>query len=240
MKRHVLGVIPARGGSKQVPRKNLRLAAGRPLITWTIDAALGASCIDQLVVSTDDELIARIAQEAGVKVPFMRSAQLAQDTSACVDVVLDVVDRLTDEPAPSHVVLLQPTSPLRRASDIDAAFDAFLSSTAAAMVSISPASPHPYWTKRLADNGEIFPFIETGKDRPGVELACRQDLPPAFALNGAIYVITVETLRRHRSMSPPGSHGFVMPPERSLDIDSEHDLVIADLILRQHQRQSGP
>jgi N-acylneuraminate cytidylyltransferase/CMP-N,N'-diacetyllegionaminic acid synthase len=224
----MLALIAARGGSKRIPNKNLASLAGRPMIAYTIQAALESHSVDRLVVSTDDRQIAEVARSLGAEAPFMRPAALASDNASSVSVVLHALDQLAlDNYSPDSVMLLQPTSPLRTALDIDRAADLLRSKNADAVVSVCSAVPHPYWTKRLDQNGCVSEFI------PQQAPASRsQDLPPAYALNGAIYLSRREILVKTQSFYGGKTCAYIMPAWRSSDIDSYWDLHIADLLLR--------
>lgn len=213
--RRVLGLIPARGGSKGLPGKNILPVAGRPLLAWTVDSGRGSRCIDRLVLSSDDEAIIAAARACGCEAPFRRPPALASDTAATIDVVLHALDELPDHDV---VVLLQPTSPLRTGEDIDAACERFAASGAPACVSVSPVEQSPYWMYRLGDNHALEPLLEApaGATR-------RQDLPPVYALNGAVYVADTAWLRRSRTFVTRETVAHVMPAERSIDIDTAAD-----------------
>ncbi len=228
---NVLGLIAARGGSKGIPRKNVLPVAGKPLIAWTIDAALASRHVRRLLLTTDDSEIAQVAQAHGAQVPFLRPPELALDTSPVIDAVehaLRWVEK-TDGHLPEYVLLLQPTSPLRTTQDIDAAIDLALSRQADAVLSVCEASPHPYLARRISDDGQLEDFLPM----PG-KPARRQDYPPAYVLNGAVYVNRVSTLLATRSFQPPGSLAYVMPVERSCDIDAPVDLLIAESLLKKN------
>ncbi len=217
-----LGLIPARGGSKGIPRKNVLPIAGKPLIAWTIDAALTASAIDRVVVTTDDPGIAQVAIAYGAQVPFLRPAELACDDTPGIAPVLHALDIL---PGIDTVVLLQPTSPLRTAGDIDAAMALHRSGQEAYVVSVTDAG-HAAWCFDMDDAGRLD--IEAGNIA-----ARRQDLPPRFTLNGALYIAAANRLLRDRSFLVPGTIGFSMPAERSVDIDTMFDWKIAEMLLGQ-------
>ena len=218
----ILALIPARGGSKGIPRKNIRSMAGKPLIAWTIEAALGATGLARVVVSTDDPEIAEVARAAGAEVPFLRPAELARDETSGLDPVLHAIDLL---PGHSSVLLLQPTSPLRTSADIDGCLALATTSASPSVVSVSEPATHPYWTYRMTGDRHLQSVFEADK---GVR---RQDLPPVYALNGAMYFAGVEWLRRGRQFVGPETLGFVMPPERSIDIDTMLDWSLAELLL---------
>lgn len=214
----VLALIPARGGSKGLPGKNIAPVAGRPLLAWTVEAARGARCIDRTVLSSDDDEIISAAAGLGLEVPFRRRAELARDDTPSIDVVLDALDRL---PGYGIVVLLQPTSPLRSADDIDTALERMQAAGAPAVVSLRAAEDHPAWTFKLAADGRLVRYVD---DAQLAGATRRQDLPPAWCLNGAVYAARVDWLRRTRSFLAEGTVGSEMPAERSLDIDTAEDL----------------
>lgn len=204
----VLGVIAARGGSKRVPRKNIRLVAGRPLIAWSIEQARASKYIDRLVLSTEDEEIAGVAREWGCETPFLRPASLASDDTPGADPVLHALGQL---PGFDYVVLLQPTSPLRSVSDIDAAVEACVTAGAPSCVSVTSARKSRHGLYFLESN-QLRPAVSSGDDRQ------------LFSLNGAVYVARSQWLLQHETFISPQTIAYVMPPERSLDIDTEADL----------------
>lgn len=218
----VLALIPARGGSKGVPGKNILPIGGRPLIQWTIDAARASAAIDRLVLSSDDDAIMAAASAAGCEVPFRRDARLARDESTTIDVVIDALDHL-----PTHdiLLLLQPTSPLRSTADIDGVLERLVASGAPACVSVREAEDHPYWTFRLADDegrggGRLEAYARPADGTP----LRRQDLPGAWCLNGAVYAVRTDWFREHRTFLSAETVGYPMPPERSIDIDTPDDV----------------
>ena len=220
----ILALIPARGGSKGIPRKNIKNIAGKPLIVWTIEAALRSSRIDAVVVSTDDEEIATVALQAGAQVPFMRPAALASDTATGMAPVLHALDAL---PQFDAVLMLQPTSPLRSTEDIDTCLALAHARQAPAVVSVSEPDSHPYWTYRIADDLAMQPMV----DAPLVTR--RQDLPKAGALNGAMYFARADWLREHGAFVGPGTLAYMMPRERSVDLDTPFDWKFAELLLKE-------
>jgi CMP-N,N'-diacetyllegionaminic acid synthase len=203
--RRVLALIPARGGSKGLPRKNLLTVHGRPLLAFTVDAARDSTFIDRVVVSSDDDAIIAAALTCGGEAPFRRPIDLASDTAASIDVALHALDQLPDYEV---LVLLQPTSPARTAADIDAACTLFASSGAPSCVSVSAVEQSPYWMFRLDPGGVLRPLIESPR------IARRQDLPLVYALNGAIYVADVAWLRRTGTFVTSETVGYVMPASR--------------------------
>ena len=224
----VCGLITARGGSKGIPRKNLRELAGKPLIAWTIEAAQRARTLDRVLVSTDDPEIAETGREWGAQVPFLRPQSLAQDDSAHIDVVRHAADWLSrhEDRCPEYIMVLPPTAPLRSAQDIDDAVELAEAKRADVVVSVVKAQHHPYLTRKLDETGHLREFVPCD-----LEYQRRQDLPPAYALNGAIYLIRTDVLNGHTSLAPHGAVALVMPPHRSLDIDSPWDFHLAELVI---------
>lgn len=220
--RSVLAVITARGGSKGLPRKNLLPFRGAPLIAWTIQAAQAAKSIDRLILSSDDPEIIATARSLGCEAPFQRAPELASDTAASVDVVLDAADRV---PGYDIIVLLQPTSPLRIAGDIEATLALMAETGAPGAVSISEAPCHPWLIFARDMAGRLTPFVE----KPAGISWRRQDLPPAYRINGAVYAADLAWLRASRSMFKANETvAYEMPAERSVDIDTLEDLQTAE------------
>lgn len=218
----VLGLIPARGGSKGVPRKNVRIAAGKPLIAWTIEAARNSRYLDRVVLSSDDPEIISVAESYGCEAPFVRPATLAEDGTPAMDVILNALEQL---PGYDYLALLQPTSPLRTAEDIDAAIEQCVRQGVPVVVSVTEAEQNPAWMFRLDGAARLEPVVPSHMQTPR-----RQDLPPVYVLNGAVYVANVQWLVSNRTFLSEETRGYVMPASRSLDIDTERDLVIFNLI----------
>ena len=227
--------MTARGGSKGIPRKNVLPLAGKPLIAWTIEAALASRGVNEVIVSTDDEEIASVARAYGAMVPFMRPAEFARDDSPHIDVVRHAMDWLAAQatPEPEYVLTLQPTSPFRTSEDIDAAIAMALRRGAPAVVSVSEADNHPFLAKRILDDGTLEDLVSTGDG-----YLRRQVLPPAYALNGAIYLNRSASLRKEGTFLPRGTMAYIMPPERSLDIDTAWDFHVAKLILEERHARA--
>jgi CMP-N,N'-diacetyllegionaminic acid synthase len=223
-----IGLITARGGSKGVPRKNVLPLAGKPVIAWTIEAALNSRLLDGVIVSTDDEEIASVARDFGADVPFMRPKGLAEDTTSHLDVVLHALDWLDShgQGTPDYVFTLQPTSPLRLAEDIDGMVALAYEKEADAVVAITETHDHPYLLRQMSAEGLLQEFIV-----PDIPYLRRQDLPTAYAINGAGFVNRWDALRSYQSFYPPRTFGYIMPPERSLQIDTPWDFRLAGLIL---------
>jgi len=225
----IVGLIPARGGSKGVPGKNIKLLGGKPLIAWTIDAARASGLLDRVMVSTDDPDIAETARRYGAEVPFVRPASLAVDETPALDVALHALDWLESQGAlPEYLVWLQPTSPFRTGEDIAAGIALMEHSQAPAIVGVCEARVHPLYVVKINPDGALEPFMPgaAGKTR-------RQDLPDAYQVNGAFYLNRSLALRQDRSFIPNGTRPLIMPPERSIDIDSAWDFFLAQTILDQ-------
>ncbi len=225
----VLGLITARGGSKGLPRKAVADLGGRPLVAWTVDAAMRSRTLTRIVTSTDDLEIADAARHAGSEIPLLRPAHLATDDSAHILTVEHTLDWLHVDRAysPDYVVLLQPTSPLRSPDDIDAAVTLAVETRADAVCGVCVASPHPQRAMTLGADGTLSHFVGLARTAD----PRRQDLEPAFAPNGAIFVNRRSALLRDRTFVPPGTRAYVMPPDRSIDVDTPWDLELARLIV---------
>ena len=228
--KRVLGIIPARGGSKGVPGKNIQRVGGRPLIAWTIAAGKQSAYLDELIVTTDDDAIMAVAQTEGATVPFRRSADLATDTANSVDVALDAADRM---PGFDILVLLQPTSPLRTSADIDTALELMINAGATGCASVCEAGDHPWLVFSRDDQNRLQAFCPPPKDMS----LRRQDLPAAYVLNGAVYAVETDRLAETRKFFIPGETvSHVMPVEKSYDIDTWDDLRRVDDIVRSSAR----
>ena len=218
----VLGIIPARGGSKGVPMKNTRLFNGKPLIAWTIEAAKQSQYLDRVIVSSDHKDIMRVAREWGGDVPEARPEELARDDSTSIDVVLHLLDQL---PGYDYVVLLQPTSPFRTAADIDGCIEMCLTTGAPAAVSVTEPEQSPYWMFKLNSEGRLDPLVQRGST-----VLRRQDLPAVYSLNGAVYVASVEWFQLSKAFVTDQTVGYVMNQNRSLDIDTEQDFIVGEAL----------
>jgi CMP-N-acetylneuraminic acid synthetase len=227
-----LAVIPARGGSKGVPRKGSRLVAGRSLLARAIAAAKGAKTVSRVIVSTDDPQFAELAKAEGAEVPFLRPPQFATDAAPIVDAIAHLLETLKESEgyAPEFLALLQPTSPFTLPEDVDGAFKALLSSGADAAVTLCQSEVKPDWLRRVGPDGFLQPFakLDVPPHTP------RQAMPKTLRLNGAVYWVKVATLLACRSFVPPRCAPYEMPALRSVDIDSELDLLIAGLIAKEY------
>ncbi len=213
-----------------MPMKNIAMLAGKPLIYYTIEAALESEVLDRLIVSTDSPQIADAARSFGAEVPFMRPVELARDDTPGIEPPIHALEWLAAEEGyrPQYLMVLQPTSPFRTADDVQAAVRILQESSADAVVSVCEAHDHPYWTKRVEPDGRLSDFLSLDREYPR-----RQDLPPAYVLNGAIYLARAQMLLQERTYYARDTYAYVMPRERSLDIDTAWDLHLAELLLKE-------
>lgn len=231
-----VGIIPARGGSKGLPGKNLRLLGGRPLIAYTIADARESGVLDRVIVSTDSEEIARTAREWGAEVPFLRPAELARDDTPTIPVLRHVLEELEAREGyrPDLAVVLQPTSPLRGPEAVREAVAKMADPRVDSVVSVCPAEHSPYLMRRL-EGERLVPAWHPDPLRQGLR---RQELSPLYRLNGAVYIF-----RRERLMGadPYGDEvrALVMERWRSVDIDAEEDLLVAEAYLQRFCRRAG-
>lgn len=222
--RRVLGVITARGGSKGLPGKNIRLIAGKPLLVWSIEQADRSRYLDRLVISTDDEEIADVARKYGCEVPFMRPDHLAEDKSGTVEVISHLLSRIAGF---DILVVLQPTSPLRLVEDIDGAIDLFARLDAYSCISVVNNSKCAYWSYQVDEQHRLQPSFGSVLAQQN-----RQSLPESYMPNGALYVIDTQRFPQFLSMVNDDSVAYVMPEERSVDIDTEMDFRLAEFYLK--------
>jgi len=229
-KARVAALITARGGSKGLPRKNILPLAGKPLIAYSIEASQSAHLIDSTYLSSDDPEIIAVAESLGCAVPFVRDAHLARDTTSSLDVVLDAFDRL---PPHDIWVLLQPTSPLRTADDIDAVVALVSTGQALSAATVREANDHPFLCFSADGAGLLHPFCQN----PPQSSMRRQDLPNAYMVNGSVYAFTPAWLKDRRKFVDSGSAFHVMSDERSIDIDTIEDFSKAEAWLNLQSTQ---
>jgi N-acylneuraminate cytidylyltransferase/CMP-N,N'-diacetyllegionaminic acid synthase len=225
----VLALIPARGGSKGLPGKNIKMLAGKPLIAWTIEIALASNLIEQVIVSTDDDEIAKIAADFGADIPFMRPDHLATDTALAIDNYLFSIPEYEKHYKTNFnsFIVLQPTSPLRIVEDIDNSIRLFEEKNADSVISFTKASHPPFWAKRISDDGRINDYFENIQ-----AVGNRQEFTDAYMPNGAVYVLKYDLLQKHRTYYSDKTYAFLMPEERSIDIDTPWDFHLAELVMR--------
>lgn len=227
----ILAIIPARGGSKGVPRKNIRLIAGKPLIAWTIDEAKKSKYIDRIILSSEDKEIIAIAGQWGCEVPFVRPLELAQDNVTGIEPVLHALKNISGRY--DYFILLQPTSPLRTVEDIDGCIEKCLHSNAPACVTVTEPDKSPFWMFYLDDRALLHPVVRQ-KNRK----LLRQELDSIYALNGAVYVAKVSWFKKNKKFISRNTIAYIMPKERSIDIDTELDLRICHALLSEKNCRS--
>ena len=219
----ILALITARGGSKGIRKKNICSLGGKPLIHWTIDAAKGSVYIDRLILSSDDEQIINVARDHECEAPFVRPANLATDETSSIDVImhaLSVVEEKYD-----YLLLLQPTSPFRTSGQIDGAIERIVDSRARMLVSVAKLRKHPMFMYEIVDL-RLKSFFKSEKQLR------RQEMPPAYEHNGAIYISEIDYLRDRRSYCTDDVLAFEMDKLSSLDIDEVEDIEYAEFLIR--------
>jgi len=224
-----LGVIPARGGSKGIPRKNIALLGGRPLLAYTAEAALAASQLDRVILSTEDEEIARVGRSLGLEVPFMRPQALAQDDAPTLVVLQHAVREVGREGDEYDVIVtLQPTTPFRSAEDIDGALELLERTGADSVVSlVSPGGLHPFKVKSIDGEGWVGePEFARGKAH-----LPRQVLPSFWSLEGSLYITRRSVLMEENRILGDKTQAWIVPRERTVNIDSSFDLWLAERML---------
>lgn len=224
----ILALITARGGSKRLPGKNIRVLGGKPLIVWSIDVAKNIPEICDILVSTDSPAIAAVCSEAGAFVPWLRPADLATDTASSIDVALHALDWYEAEKgAVDGVLLLQPTSPFRTKNTVLNGIELFGKNGQQPVLGVSPTHAHPMWTLKMED-GYLVPFMQ--EHGFGTR---SQDLPPAYVVNGCFYLISSAELRACRSFVGKKTIPLLIEsPQEALDIDTEWDFNVAEAILK--------
>jgi len=226
----VLAFIPARGGSKGILGKNIVEVGGKPLIAWTIEAALKSAVCDRVIVSTDDSEIAAVAKKYGAEIPWLRPSKLAQDDSAIIDCMIYELDRLKSDQdyVPDFIMLLQATSPLRTFKDIKNAVHLQSEKSASSVLSVCEAPTHPYLMKKVDQESNLSSFMTV----PMLETKLyRQNLPTVYVLNGAIYLLEVDMLLKERSLYGDRATAYIMPVHQSHDIDTHLDLSFIDMLI---------
>ena len=224
-----IAIIPARSGSKGLKDKNIRHLNGKPLLAWTIDAAVRSDEFDEILVSTDSEAYAEIARQYGADVPFLRSPETSTDTASSWDTVAEVLENCRKGGNVFDTFcLLQPTSPLRTAEDIRNAYALYREKADFAVVSVCEAEHSPLWCGHLPENGEFRGFIREDAMKQ------RQSGGKFYRLNGAIYIVDVQKFGTSRFLYREGSFAYIMPQDRSVDIDTETDFRLAELLTANH------
>ena len=222
-----LAIIPARSGSKGLKDKNIKLLNGKPLMAYTIEAAIQSKMFDQVMVSTDSEEYADIAKRNGAKVPFMRCSELSNDIASSWDVVRDVLDRYREAGKVfDTVALLQPTSPLRTAEDIIEGYKLMNDKSANSVIGVCEVDHSPLWMNTLPEDNSMGNFIN-----PKVVGLPRQELEKYYRINGAIYIIKTESLN---NIYNEKCYALIMDKKRSIDIDDEYDFLFAEVLFSRY------
>lgn len=223
-----IAVIPARSGSKGLRDKNIKLLNGKPLMAYSIETAIDSNCFDKVFVSTDSQEYADIAMRYGADASFLRSARNSSDTAGSWDAVREVISVLNEKGEEyEEIMLLQVTSPLRNTQDIVEAIELLHAKKANAVVSVTECDHSPIWCNTIPDDGSMDCFEKDEyKDLP------RQLLPTYYRYNGAIYLVTKDELFNDKNMLKKGCYAYIMPQNRSVDIDTELDFLIAETIMK--------
>lgn len=222
-----LAIIPARSGSKGIKDKNIINLKGKPLIAYTIETAKESQIFDEIMVSTDSLKIAEISKSFGAKVPFLRPKELATDNAKSLDVILHALNYYINKNIEfDYFVLLQPTSPLRNSKDIKDAVNLLFERNANSVVSVCETEHSPLWSNTLPEDLSLANFI-----KQEVKNIPRQELPKYYRVNGAIYISQVDFFIREKDFYGEKSYAYIMPPERSIDIDNLVDLKLAEILL---------
>ena len=220
----ILAIIPARGGSKGLPCKNILPLVDIPLIVWSIEAARESKYIDKFIISTDDQKIAEVSKKYGALVPFIRPAELSTDSANLNDVILHSLDEIKD--SYDIIIVLQPTSPLRQAKDIDQGLDFMMDKKALSAVSVCKSHKPVEWNYHIKKNGIIVPI-----SLPKIDSTNRQRFQTTYIPNGALYMININYFKKVKSFYTDLTYGYIMPPERSIDIDTELEFFIAKAMI---------
>lgn len=228
----MIAIIPARGGSKGLPGKNIKLLNGLPLIAHSILAAKNSKHINKVVISTDSEEIAEICKKYGAEVPFLRPAELATDTALAIDNYIYTIEELQKlyKKEISEIVVLQPTSPLRTTEDIDNSIEIYLKNNADSVISMVEMVHPPIWAKKITDKGTI---VEYFKNENGFKN--RQDIEKAYIPNGAIFILKYSLIKNKYSYYSENTHPYIMPLNRSADIDTQFDFDLAEFLINKKQ-----
>ena len=223
-----LAIIPARGGSKGIPNKNIMAICGKPLIAYTIEAGKKSKYIDEIIVSTDSDIIKVIAQQYGAKVPFLRPEELSNDSAKSIDVVIHAIDFYKNNNMSfDYVILLQPTSPLRTFEHLDKAIEKLIESNRTSLVSVCEADENPV-LMRTIENEKLKEVISF----EGTNLR-RQDLPTFYIFNGALYINSNDMLINKKKFVDENTIPYVMDKESSIDIDTMLDARLVELIIKE-------
>lgn len=222
----ILAVIPARGGSKGIPEKNIVEVNGRPLIDYTISEALKSKYLDNVIVSTDSEKIAEIAKKCGAEVPFLRPKNLAEDQSKTIDVLINLINQLTaTDIFYDYIVLLQPTQPLRKSFHIDEAIKLAIDNEYKSLLSVNLVQEHPILVRTIDNQGRLKNLLNINST------VRRQDFPTYYKVNGAIYINKIDDDFNENTSLNDNQYSYIMDKEYDLDIDDPLDLEVLKIKL---------
>lgn len=225
-----IAIIPARSGSKGLTDKNIKDLCGKPLMAYSIEAAIKSGCFDEIFVSTDSAKYAKIAEKYGADASFLRSAEMSSDTAGSWDAVIEVLNEFEKRGKNfDTIMLLQPTSPLRTAEDIINAYNLFHEKNADAVTSVCEVDHSPLWCMNLADDLSLRNF------REGLVTVPRQHLPVFYRLNGAIYIRKISYFRRNALLKEDNEYAFIMDRNRSIDIDTAEDFYYAEFLIKNNK-----
>lgn len=225
----ILAIIPARSGSKGLKDKNIKKLNGKPMISYTIEAALKSEIFTNVIVSTDSQKYAEIAKKAGAEVPFIRPEKLATDESTTTDVILHAISEMEKRnDGYDYFMLLQPTSPLRTAENIKQAYSLLKEKDANAVVSVCETDHNPLWSNTLDESLSLDNFIDTKNNKR------RQELPTYYRLNGAIYISEINYYKKYRDFYTDKSYAYIMNKRESIDVDDIIDFRLAEVLMEEN------
>lgn len=235
MKERHIAIIPARSGSKGLKDKNIKPLHGVPMMAYTIEAALNSNLFDEIYVSTDSDDYASIAMQYGASVPFLRTSEFAQDLTSSWDVVSYTLAKYENEynKTFTHVTLLQPTSPLRTSEDIVSCYELMTQKNADVVISVCESEHSPLLANTLPSDHSLLGFIDSSKIGP------RQQLSTFYRINGAVYMLKTSTLEPSVSLYGKNSYAYIMPKERSVDIDDIYDFMVAETIITYNSKKTS-
>lgn len=225
----ILALILARGGSKGIPKKNIKKLKGKPLIAYTVEKALKSNYLDRIILSTDSKEIANIGKKYGAEVPFMRPKILATDHATSEESMIHAINWLKENENynSKYVMLLQPTSPLRKVKDIDKSVEKIIDKKADSLVSLVQSDKHPFWMMKIKD-GQVKTF-----DKKKEKYKRRQELPPIYIINGAIYIMKTNLFLKKKKLQPGYTIPHIMPKKRSIDIDDILDFKFVKMLIKE-------
>ncbi len=221
----ILGIIPARGGSKRLPKKNIKMIANKPLLLWTLEAGKQSKFIDRLIVTSDDEQILKISTENGADI-VRRPSELSEDRTSTYDAIKHTIEKMKEDY--DYICLLQPTSPLRHSGHIDEALEQLIEKKSDAIISVSEMNENPHWSNTLNEDNDMSKFL-----KPEIKNKRSQDLKKYYHVNGAIYICRTDMLLAQKTFFIKSNiYAYIMNKECSIDIDDEFDFLLADLLLK--------